>query len=212
MSKIFCFGDSITYGAWGIDTSGWSTKLRKYLDKKQKRDASLYYLVYNLGIVGETTQGLIKRFINETKARLETRSEQENIFIFAYGTNDCAFIRSQNKFQVPLKKFKANLDIIISQAQKLSSKIFIINISPIDEEKRALHFNQDKARVAENIFLYNQEITKLAREKKITLIDIAAVYKKNIIRNLISEDGLHPSDQGHELFFKELLKRLKPSL
>jgi lysophospholipase L1-like esterase len=43
MAQIFCFGDSITYGAWDVATSGWAQKLRAYLDKKQEEDDRLYF-------------------------------------------------------------------------------------------------------------------------------------------------------------------------
>jgi len=108
MAKIFCFGDSLTYGAWDISSSGWVSRLRMFLDKKQSADPDLYFLTYNLGICGETTDSLVNRFLPEMKARI--KAGDDNVFIFAYGTNDSAFISSQNDFSVKADDFKKNLE------------------------------------------------------------------------------------------------------
>lgn len=76
MAQIFCFGDSITYGAWDVANSGWAQKLRIYLDKKQEEDDSLYFLTYNLGIPGEATDSLVNRFLSETKARIREDKQE----------------------------------------------------------------------------------------------------------------------------------------
>ncbi len=209
MAQIFCFGDSITYGAWDVDSSGWAQKLRIYLDKKQEEDDSLYFLTYNLGIPGETTEGLVNRFLPEIKARIREEKQEENIFIFAYGANDSAIIPSQNKFRVEVDNFENNLVNTIDQAKKFGNKIFILNIAPVDEELTAHPINKDKSRLNEYVNKYNERIKKIADNKSIYLIDVNSAFMDNDYKRLFCEDGLHPNESGHEILFNSLLKVLR---
>ncbi|HNV12863.1 MAG TPA: SGNH/GDSL hydrolase family protein [bacterium] len=209
MAQIFCFGDSITYGAWDVAGSGWAQGLRMYLDKKQEEDDGLYFLIYNLGIPGETTDGLINRFLSETKARIREERQEENIFIFAYGANDAAVIPSQNKFRVDIKNFENNLENVIDQAKKFGNKIFILNITPVNEEFTASPVNKDKSRLNKYIEIYNEKIKKIADNKNIYFIDINSAFMANDYKSLFCEDGLHPNKSGHKIIFNELLKSMK---
>lgn len=115
MTVIYAFGDSITYGAWGIQTSGWAALLRQYLDDLQEKNSNYYGLFYNLGIPGETTTGLLNRFDNEVKARI--RVNDESVFIFAFGANDAVFLVSENKFRTSKDEFENNLSIVFEKAR-----------------------------------------------------------------------------------------------
>ena len=210
MAQIFCFGDSITYGAWDVANSGWAQKLRMYLDKKQEEDDSLYFLTYNLGIPGESTDSLVNRFLPETKARVREEKQEENIFIFAYGANDAAMIPSQNKFRVDAEDFKNNLENVVDQAKKFGNKIFILNITPVNEEFTANPVNKDKSRINKYIEAYNKKIKEMAGNKGIYLVDVNSAFMNNDYKSLFCEDGLHPNESGHEVIFNELLKVVKP--
>ena len=129
MAVIYAFGDSVTYGAWDVEKSGWATRLRVFLDEKQQKDPSLYYLLYNLGIPGETTEGLVKRFDHETQAR--RRGDEEVIFIFAFGANDNAYLVSKERFRISKEEYISNLNTVITKARVISPKILILNINYI---------------------------------------------------------------------------------
>jgi len=210
MAQIFCFGDSITYGAWDVASSGWAQKLRIYLDKKQKEDSNLYFLTYNLGIPGETTDDLVSRFLSETKARIREEKQEENVFIFAYGANDAAIIPSQDKFRVDAEDFKNNLENVVDQARKFDNKIFILNITPVNEEFAANPANKDKSRLNKYIEVYNKKIKEIADNKDIYFVDVNSAFMNNDYKSLFCEDGLHPNESGHEIIFNELLKVIKP--
>src|SRR3989338_9595652 len=106
MVQILIFGDSITYGAWDIE-GGWVQRLRKYLDKKViNSNYEEYYITYNLGISGDISGDIIKRFKKETEDRLNDKEHNESvIFIFAIGTNDCLFINKTKKLNCSKEKY-----------------------------------------------------------------------------------------------------------
>ena len=123
MATIFAFGDSITYGAWDIESSGWANRLRHSLDERAETDPNFYTLFYNLGIPGETTEGLLERLRSEIEARVRTKELEKNIVIFAYGANDAAFLPEENIFRVDVEKFSQNMQTAVEIARGFSSKI-----------------------------------------------------------------------------------------
>jgi lysophospholipase L1-like esterase len=122
LTKILCFGNSITYGYCDIELGGWVQRLRKFLDEKVKQNTKLYFEVYNLEIPGDTTEDLLKRFKTETKARLIELDKEDVIIIFSIGINDSQYIHDEASLRVPERKFKENIKKLISLAKKLHQK------------------------------------------------------------------------------------------
>jgi len=203
MAVIYCFGDSITYGEWDIEKSGWVGRLRDHLDDLQLNDHSLYFLAYNLGIPGETTDGLVKRFERELEAR--ERDGEEVIFIFAFGANDSVFLPSKKGFKVSKERFVLNLQTVIDSAGKISKKIILVNITPVDEALYSKRFGADE-RVRSNSYIeeYNSLIIEIAKKNSISLIDTYSAYMQAGYKILFSEDGLHPNEKGHQLIFEKV--------
>ena len=199
MTRILVFGDSITYGNWDRE-GGWVQRLRKFLDKRNLTDPDFYCLIYNLGISGNDTENLLKRFEFETEQRL--KEGEETIFIFAIGINDTQFLHSENSLKVGPKKFKENIQKLIELARKISSKIIFIGLTPVDESKTTpIPWNTDKSYKNEYIEEYDEIIKSVCEKNKILFIDVFKMFKKLNYRNLL-EDGLHPNSEGHEKIFE----------
>lgn len=81
MAHYLIFGDSITQGFNDL-TGGWVQRLRESL--------TLDDFVINLGVSGDTSDGLLARFEVELKPRLSTEGES-NIILIAIGSNDSAW-------------------------------------------------------------------------------------------------------------------------
>ena len=62
------FGDSITYGEYDGVFGGWVDILKRYALQKYNEGGN-ELILFNLGIGGETSQGLVKRIQNEMTAR-----------------------------------------------------------------------------------------------------------------------------------------------
>lgn len=206
MAVIYCFGDSITYGAWDVEGSGWVARLRKHLDELQNKDESLYFLTHNLGIPGDTTDGLTKRFSQEFNARDdEAKNDERTVFIFAFGANDSVFMPGKNEFRVPKERFISNLQGVIDEARKVSDKIILLNITPCDEKICADRYEgKDKLRSNRNVEEYNNHIKDIAKDSGAELVDACSAYLTGDYREKLSEDGLHPNEKGHELIFEKV--------
>lgn len=198
--QIFAFGDSITYGSWDAQ-GGWADRLKRYSYEYIEADPQKWIEVYNLGILGDRTDHLLKRFMVETEQRLDVNDT--SVFLFAFGANDAAFIPDNNDFKISPDEFVANLHAVIQQAKLFSSTIALLTITPVNESVTS-RAAEEKVRKNEYIERYNQNIKRLAREENIEVIDVYDVFINSDPNTLLDEDGLHPNTQGHEIIFEQV--------
>jgi lysophospholipase L1-like esterase len=198
MAHILVFGDSITYGAWDKE-GGWVQRLREFLDEKRISNPDVYYLTYNLGISGETTEGFLKRLEFETKQRLWEK--EEIIFIFQIGGNDAAFLHEENRLWVPLEKYKENLKRSLEIAKKFSSKIIFLGLLPVDETRTTPLSWNPISHKNEYAKKFNDTLRSFCKENNIYFIEIFEELIKTDYPKLL-EDGLHPNSEGHKKIFK----------
>ncbi len=203
MSTIFAFGDSITYGSWDVERGGWVHRLRRALDQRADTDPDAYNVVYNLGVPGETTDGLVSRLKSEVAVR---ESGGLPVFIFAYGANDIRYIISDKRQLVELDRFVTNLKEAIQSAQELGGRIILLTAAPVIEE---LTRTPNKTRSNADIKQYNQALKALAQEAGLAIVDVHAAFDGQDLSTLLIEDGLHPSSEGHEIIYRLVLDALR---
>jgi len=172
MAQILVFGDSITWGAYDLKHGGWVERLKTYFMEKDSN-------VYNLGISGDTTQGVVERFDVECGAR------EPDVLIFAIGIND------SHTPEISFRQFESNIKILMEKAKKASKRIAFIGLTPVDEKlvKEDNYFN-------EKIRKYDSKIKELCGKEKILFLEI---FDK--LTNADLDDGLHPNSKGHEKIF-----------
>jgi len=95
MEQVICiFGASTTWGAWDKEKGGWVNRLRLFFDKNYDNVD-----VYNLGVSGDTSNGLLKRF------KIECEAREPTIILISMGENDSA---KNSYVYVPIAEFKDN--------------------------------------------------------------------------------------------------------
>lgn len=199
---ILVFGDSITYGCWD-EQAGWSARLRKFLDKSllsnPNFDDNNAILVYNCGISGDTTAGLLERLEDEAKRRLG--QGEEAIIIFAIGINDSQFVQSKNGMRTSPDEFQNNLEKLILLARKFSQKIVFLGLTPVDEAKTVpISWDKDKTYKNEYIQKYNDILKLVCKKNKVYFIKIFEKFMKMDYKAML-KDGLHPNTKGHAKIF-----------
>lgn len=191
METIICiWWDSITMWAWDIEKWWRANRLHSFLWKKYLQENGDYAVVYNLGIDGDTSTWILKRFSVEAEAR------DPNVIIFAIWANDCVNFENKENL-VPLPLFEKNIQELIQHAKKYTEKIIFIWLIACDEDKmnpmeRAPELYQNM----ENINRYNDTIQKICGKEKVYFVDMLDAIKKG---NL--EDGCHPKAEGHEKMY-----------
>ncbi len=198
MAHYIIFGDSIAQGFNDL-TGGWVQRLRESL--------TLDDYVYNLGVDGDTSDGVLTRFENELKPRLSTESKP-NYILIAIGSNDSAWNNQSNQCWVPVEKYRQNLNQIIKIARKYTDKIILISPEPIDQIKvDPMPWEPALSYKTELVKQYNLAMRTVAEAEKLSFVDLFNQLPTEYIKTL--DDGVHPNSDGHRLIFnlvKDVLK------
>ncbi len=184
---IICiFGDSITWGAWDLEKGGWVNRLWLYFGAGESEVD-----VYNLGISGDATSDLLKRFDCEAQAR------KPDVIIFDIGSNDSSGENSEENHRLPPEQFKKNLDELINLAKKFTDKIIFLGSTMADESKTLpVSWNNAVFYSNKNLKIYGEMIKEVAGKNSCHFLDLFDLLG---IEDL--DDGLHPNAQGHEKIF-----------
>jgi|SRR3989344_76028 len=198
MARILIFGDSITWGAVDSENMGWGNLLQRYLYSSSEGDIS----VYNLGISGDTTDDLLKRF----RAECEARKTDEGLrIIFAIGTNDSRYINTKDNPEVAEEKFVKNLEYLIRSAREFTDEIVFIGLTDVDESKTIpIPWSPTKNYTSENIRKYSSVIKSTCERQRIPFIDMSGVVSREEM-----PDGLHPNTEGHKKIFEKVKAELE---
>lgn len=199
MINCLCFGDSITYGEYDGVSGGWTDILKRYFHSRFINENIEELNVFNLGIGGETTDGIVKRFSAEVAART---SPDQNLIFFAYGANDVAL--KEGYRMVESEKFKTNLREVIGKAKEITPDLHIISILPVASAIDGITVPSGKQRSNQIIEEYNQVLQEFAAQYGIAFINLYhSFFKEKDI--LLSDDGVHPNDKGYQ-FIAEHIK------
>lgn len=189
-TNICVFGDSITYGAWD-EAGGWVDRLRSYLHGLTLASHfQSYYFLYNLGIPGDTTADVIKRFSAECEAR------EPHVIIFAVGINDSRWQEPGHAPHVTEAAFRENIAKLIVAARRITPAVVFIGLTPVDE-RRTMPFEPDCAFENKRILHYNDIVRQITKDEKVLFLDVHSAI--SIDTDL--KDGLHPNRNGHEKLF-----------
>ncbi len=196
-TDIFIFGDSITYGEGDNEKCGWVNRLRLNLETNTQRD----FYVYNLGISGDISEGIRKRFDFEIQTRKD--EENETIIIFAIGINDTQDINGKDR--VTIEKFAENILYLIKQAKKYSNKILFIGLSKVDETKVVpVPWSQEKRYFNRKIIQFDNKLKEICQQNEIRYF---YMYDKLTLDKLA--DGLHPNSNGHQIICDKIIEEIK---
>jgi len=204
MLKILCFGDSITLGEKDLEQGGWADRLKKDYFAQFVDSQTQKITLYNLGIAGETTDGLVRRFDIELRAR--NIKNQKLIVVFAYGAND--IVIHKNKNIVPESYYINNLKHCIESAKTFKADILLLNLLPIAGSIEGTVNQHGKLRFDHDIQAYNFIIKKLSHEMNCEYLDLYASFAENNKEQYLSSDGVHPNSKGHKLLYQEIKQKL----
>lgn len=193
--NIMVFGDSIVYGESDKEKGGWVNILRLDLENDDN-----YYQVFNLGIPGDTTNGLVNRFENEYKARYE--KEANNIIIFGIGINDTISIK--DKESITIETFTSNIIELINYAKEYSNNILFIGLTHVDETKTMpVSWDKDICYINNRILKYDEKLKEICLKRKINYLEAYNLLTKEEL-----SDGLHPNEQGYEKLYQKIKEKI----
>lgn len=196
--RILVYGDSITQGFYDSQ-GGWVERLRRRYDTATNSGDRPTF--FNLGISGDMTANVVKRFAVETENRRSLN--QGFAFIFAIGIND-TYLKGGQPVSTP-EAYADALDMLFAAAGHYSNRILFVGLTPVDEPRTTpvswINIDYTNARILE----FEDVLRKFCLKNELPHVEVFGKFQaKQKEQNLLS-DGLHPNDAGHELI-AELVK------
>ena len=201
---IYCFGDSITRGENDHVHGGWADRLKRLCMERFAERAGEEICVFNLGIGGETTASLRKRFLPELDARLDPDSR--GLVLLAYGANDAAEVGGRSL--VVVDQYTEHLAACIDAAAGRKNRVLLLNVTPIADSIDGVANARGRVRRNASIGDYNRALERLARERSAGLVDVHSAFMSRGHDSLFVADGVHPNSAGHALIFELVCKEL----
>ena len=222
-TDICIYGDSLMKGTIPADHTRYKFTIGEYLDKIM----SLFSLsVLNRAKFGApVTKGaaLLKQDLD--------RSIVGRYTLIEYGGNDCNFDWAavsaepdrEHQPKTPLNTFLQTLESMADSLLQAGSQPVLMTLPPIDAEQylncicsdercvrdRNLHWLGDTGMIYRYHELYSGAIANLAARRGLPLVDVRTRFlDKHNYRELISEDGIHPSAAGYSVIYSAFRERL----
>jgi len=208
--RILIFGDSIAQGFFD-SRGGWVQRLindyhSQTLEEIDKQDGR-WIECFNLGISGDTVQGVLDRLSNEVKAR--QLDDSDDIVVVAIGTNDS--ILRNNQAIMDVYEFQEILEKLLHQAKDLASKLLLVGLPAVDQSLTDpwAYSSTKKQWHNKRIDVFEDTIKQSAERIDLPFVPVYDRFKAELDngRELLS-DGLHPNEAGHQL----ILELVKPEL
>ncbi len=222
MTRINVYGDSIMKGTVMDEGGRYHSLLRQYLPPLTER---FQLEVNNRAHFGYT----IDRGMALIDKDMESGEPPEYALI-EFGGNDCnfnwkeieAFPTREHLPATPLQNFINTLTDMAQKLIKNGVKPIFMNLPPLDAERYLasmqksginreplLQWLGDAQMIYRYQEMYSTAISAVARKLNLPLLDVRSRFleKKNY-GELISPDGLHPSDRGYALIFQTLEESL----
>lgn len=224
MKKLLIYGDSILRG---ITYSEEAKKHKLCSGYKLPTLAALGYEVINHSRMGATVDRGLDMF-EYTIAECD----KDTTVIFDFGGNDCDYdwaAISADPLGVhlphtPEAKFRALYGNMLDKAFATGAHVYLCNLVPMMPERYLSFISKDRSR--ENIMSWLGDITMLyrfqehynlivediARTASCPMIDLRTDFLlSHRCASLLSLDGIHPSEEGHDLIETLLRERLAKS-
>ena len=217
MKKLVIYGDSILRGITYSDQMGRHKLCQGY---ELKSLCSLGYEVKNRCRMGAT----IVRGMDILESTLDECTEG-SVVLFEFGGNDCdhdwravsEHPSGNHTSRISESTFTDYYKTAIKKAREAGAEVIMANMIPIDADRYMQTIS--KGNSYENILSwlgdvsmlyrfqehYNRLVERLSLEMGCPLIDLRSEFLlAHDYKSLISSDGIHPTDAGHDLIEKAL--------
>ncbi len=212
MKKLIIFGDSILKGVTFSKENGRYRLCMPNYDELGKEG----FEVKNYSKMGAT----IDYGERVLKEELVDSNGDDCVVLFEYGGNDCDYpwkAISENPDDSHTCRtapgiFERTYRTCVEYARSVGAKVLISNLPPLDSEKymawisRGLNYDVilnwlgDKSMLYRWHENYNRLIERIAEKFSASLVDVRGAFlTAHNFKSLISEDGIHPTEDGHIL-------------
>ncbi len=210
--NVLFFGDSICNGQGIAIHKGWVTRLSASLtEEAQCFGQSL--VVINSAVNGRTTRQALETM------PYEVQQMRPEIVIVQFGMNDCNIWETdRGNPRVSPMAFEANLREIVQRVLTFGAQeVYLHTNHPSGRDQKLLAHST--VTYEEQNRRYNQIIRHVATsDARVSFVDIEAAFNQATngdraqVARLVLPDLLHPSEEGHELYYNTVQPRLRQSV
>lgn len=219
MNKLVIFGDSILKGVI------YSSEKKKYELSSDNKYEELQK--YGVSVVNNCKMGAtIDKGLSILEKRL-TDCDDGTTVLFEYGSNDCDYDwnrisaepESEHLPFTPESEFTEKYQTAINYAKSKGAKVVISTLIPISAQKfmnwisrgksydNILKWLGDVDHLARWQLHYNDIVGNIAADNGCEVLDLRHPFAlKNHGGVLLCEDGIHPTQAGHNLLVNTLSK------
>ena len=222
MKKLIIYGDSILRGITFSEELGRHKLCKGY---KLTSVAALGYDIKNRCRMGAT----ILRGMDILEGTLD-ECDKDTVVLFEFGGNDCdhdwkavsEHPTERHTSHIAENTFTECYKNAIARVRERGAEVLVANMIPIAHERYMQTISKNNS--YENILAwlgdtsmlyrfqehYNRVVEQVAYETHCPLIDLRSEFLlSHDYTALISKDGIHPTEQGHDLIEKTLRDFLK---
>lgn len=193
--KVVAIGSSSLAGVGDPKGSGFIGRLKNWHESNDFRN-----ILYNLGISGDTTTGMLKRLLPEASLR------KPELIIIASGLNDTKRVGKIDAPVTTLEEiFKSNITRLITQAKSLCDVVFI-SVYPINDAKTAplSYWKKNIYYLMKDAIKYTALAKDICLRQHIPYLDVFNKWLQKDYKNWLAEDGLHANSSGHKKIYEDL--------
>lgn len=196
--ELVALGDSLTYGVGDQSGEGYAENLEEVIN--EKRDEPL--TVYNYGIPGQQTDGLLAQLKDDEVKTALKNAEYFTVFI---GTNDLIKTNGgdlnplyDDRIQAGQEDYKKNLQDILSIIREENPEapiLFLGLFNPYPENEEIQQVIDDWNNLSKSMVEEYPRVKFIATD--------------GILKEKSSEyfsDALHPNEKGYELITKRMIE------
>ncbi len=203
INKVILFGDSVLFGTGASERNLGCGRILKTLLPRIP--------VIIKGRNRDTTEDALQRLSADVLA-----DEGTAAVIILFGNNDCR-LKSVDEPIVSLPEYEENLERIIARIRSNKKIPILSNLQPIDSrmsyktlpDMKKFMVNIDSPKEWQRE--YSLACGKVAEREDVKLADIMTMLDKRG-NDVLSEDGLHPNDEGHRMIALKFFEVLEGCL
>lgn len=201
--RLFIFGDSITQGYFG-GSSAWVNQLANYYQQEALRDLNSDWIdTFNLGVSGDTAEGILKRIEPEIKAR-QLGEEAQECIVIAVGINDS--ILRDNIVETEVYDFQTTYEKLIDKALEICPRVICLGLTAVNEEETDPWEYSSSGKQWKNnrINLFEDTIKQVAITKEVVFVPLHDQFLDQLNKSDMLSDGLHPNEIGHRFIYDKV--------
>lgn len=193
---MFFVGDSITLG-WRDETlGGWPARLMGALPAASAGNA---ITMYNLGVRGDTSEDIAKRWHDEV---LRRRRVPGTAVVFAFGIND-AKLSADGGLALGAGRTRRNVANILATAT-LDHRVLVVGPTPVEEVALHQHLNPGGDQAMPSNASIGEISAIIAGEAALADVPFLNLFDAlsgdaRWLATLRQTDGLHPPANGHDI-------------